>query len=69
MVAKTSSPPKSSGTTGTNGSVGTGDMDANTEEAIGLTHKAGFLNNKITLAEMEEKLTKKGYDAAKGLIG
>lgn len=72
MVSKTSNPPKSSSTTsttGTTGSVGYGSMDANAEEAINLTHKAGALNNKVTLAEMEEKLTKKGYDAAKGLIG
>lgn len=44
-------------------------MEANAAESIALTQKAGQLNNKVTAVEIQEKLTKKGYDAAKGLVG
>lgn len=44
-------------------------METNANESIAMTQKAGQLNNKVTAAEIHEKLQKKGYDAAKGLVG
>ncbi len=44
-------------------------LEQNAAESIKLTQAAGKLNNQVTEAETLEKMAKKGFDAAKGLIG